>query len=180
MNIFVLDKDPAIAASMHCDQHLHKMILESAQMLSTVARYYCAPDTNFSDLYKPTHENHPCNVWLREASINVEWLVRFAVCLDMVRTGLGSQSHKSIKVVVDAHNLMFGSSSPGTPTPENFIFCGSDWISSKLELTVPRQYQLYYKEKAADWYLKDKPMTYTNRPVPEFLKGNPYVISINK
>lgn len=35
MNIFVLDPNPAIAASLHCDQHLHKMILESAQMVST-------------------------------------------------------------------------------------------------------------------------------------------------
>ena len=25
MNIFVLDTDPSIAASYHCDQHLHKM-----------------------------------------------------------------------------------------------------------------------------------------------------------
>ena len=30
MNTFVLDTDPKVAASYHADQHLHKMILESA------------------------------------------------------------------------------------------------------------------------------------------------------
>ena len=38
MNIFVLDKHPVIAASMQCDKHVVKMVLETAQILSTVAR----------------------------------------------------------------------------------------------------------------------------------------------
>ena len=36
MNIFVLDRDPKVAAFMMCDKHVVKMILESAQMLSAV------------------------------------------------------------------------------------------------------------------------------------------------
>ena len=39
MNIFVLDSDPAIAAQMLCDKHVVKMILESAQLLSTTHRF---------------------------------------------------------------------------------------------------------------------------------------------
>lgn len=35
MNIFYLDHDPAAAARAHCDRHVVKMILESAQLLST-------------------------------------------------------------------------------------------------------------------------------------------------
>ncbi len=35
VNIFYLDHDPAEAARSHCDRHVVKMILESAQMLST-------------------------------------------------------------------------------------------------------------------------------------------------
>ena len=38
MNIFYLDRDPKIAAQMMCDKHVVKMILESAQMLSTSHR----------------------------------------------------------------------------------------------------------------------------------------------
>ena len=33
MNIFVLDKDPYVAAQMMCDKHVVKMILEGCQML---------------------------------------------------------------------------------------------------------------------------------------------------
>ena len=38
MNIFYLDRDPKIAAQMMCDKHVVKMILESAQILSTAHR----------------------------------------------------------------------------------------------------------------------------------------------
>ena len=38
MNIFILDKNPEISARMHCDKHVPKMIVESAQMLSTAHR----------------------------------------------------------------------------------------------------------------------------------------------
>ena len=38
MNIFYLDKDTIIAAEMMCDKHVVKMILESAQLLSTAHR----------------------------------------------------------------------------------------------------------------------------------------------
>ena len=38
MNIFCLHEDPKIAAQMSCDKHVVKMILESAQLLSTCHR----------------------------------------------------------------------------------------------------------------------------------------------
>ena len=38
MNIFVLDTDPVTAAQLQCDKHVVKMIVESAQMLSTAHR----------------------------------------------------------------------------------------------------------------------------------------------
>ena len=38
MNIFYLDRDPGICTLMHCDKHVVKMILETAQMLSTAHR----------------------------------------------------------------------------------------------------------------------------------------------
>ena len=38
MNIFHLHKDPKICAKYHCDKHVVKMILETAQMLSTAYR----------------------------------------------------------------------------------------------------------------------------------------------
>lgn len=71
MNIFVLHDDPKIAAEMHCDKHVVKMILESAQMLCTVANHLGFPDIP----YKSTHLNHPCTVWARESKQNYIWLL---------------------------------------------------------------------------------------------------------
>ena len=36
MNIFVLDTNPITAAQMQCDKHVVKMVLETAQILSTI------------------------------------------------------------------------------------------------------------------------------------------------
>ena len=38
MNLFILNKDPIIAAQQQCDKHVVKMPLESGQMLSTAHR----------------------------------------------------------------------------------------------------------------------------------------------
>ena len=58
MNIFILDKDPKTAAEYHCDKHVLKMILETAQMLCT-AHW----ETGGQAPYRATHKNHPCTKW---------------------------------------------------------------------------------------------------------------------
>ena len=69
MNIFFLNRDPLLAASHHCDKHVLKMIVESAQLLSTAHRVldgYAAAQ-RIPLLLKSTHANHPCAVWVRQA-----------------------------------------------------------------------------------------------------------------
>ena len=77
MNIFVLDHSPEKAARYHCDQHVVKMILESAQMLCTaaIAHGIQAP-------YRPTHVKHPCTLWIGQSSANWDWLVALAAALN--------------------------------------------------------------------------------------------------
>lgn len=70
MNIFVLDLNPYIAAQYHCDQHVVKMLLETAQMLCTV-RHKLGLDAP----YRATHAKHPCTLWIGESRANWEWLV---------------------------------------------------------------------------------------------------------
>ena len=74
MNIFYLDKDPVIAAQMHCDKHVVKMILESAQLMSTAHRFL--DGDRYADkngLYKLTHKNHPTAIWVRKSKENYMW-----------------------------------------------------------------------------------------------------------
>ena len=67
MNYFYVEKDPTSAAQALCDKHVVKMILETAQMLSTAHRLTESPQADF--VYKPTHSNHPSTKWLRSSQI---------------------------------------------------------------------------------------------------------------
>ena len=67
MNYFYVEEDPTSAAQALCDKHVVKMILETAQMLSTAHRLTESPQADF--VYKPTHANHPSTKWLRSSQI---------------------------------------------------------------------------------------------------------------
>ncbi len=71
MNRFILDLNPTVAAAYHCDKHVVKMVLEEAQMLSTV---HGGP-------YRPTHINHPCTRWLTLSTANYSWAYRLFIAL---------------------------------------------------------------------------------------------------
>lgn len=82
MNIFVLDESPIRSAQWQHDRHVVKMILESCQLLSCAIQVDSPLKDSWIDnalpwgdqLYKITHENHPCNLWTRETPANFVWL----------------------------------------------------------------------------------------------------------
>lgn len=98
MNIFVLHDDPREAARLHCDKHVVKMPLETAQILSTVLLAAGAYSFAF---YKPTHPRHPCTLWAGETRANARWLL--ALGLELVaehgrrypHTKAGCEGHKA-------------------------------------------------------------------------------------
>ena len=69
MNIFILDEDPKVAASLVIDKHSVKMPLESMQMMSTIADHL-----GLDSPYDPVMLNHPCTIWARESRQNFQWL----------------------------------------------------------------------------------------------------------
>lgn len=72
MNIFFLDENPSVAARHHCDAHVVKMVLETAQIMSA-AHHVIDGDDAPTGIYKKTHANHPCAVWVRQSAANYEW-----------------------------------------------------------------------------------------------------------
>ena len=71
MNLFYTSDNPQFAAQHQCDKHVVKMILETAQMLSTAHRLTETPQAPF--VYKMTHKNHPSTKWLRSSQIAYKW-----------------------------------------------------------------------------------------------------------
>lgn len=77
MNIFYLDSNIETCARYHCDKHVIKMILESAQILCTVLWLHDIPAP-----YRPTHRSHPCVLWANESLSNWLWLKELAQALN--------------------------------------------------------------------------------------------------
>lgn len=87
MNIFVFHPDPCTSAQWLDDVRKNKMILETAQLLSTAIRLndpWCE-----LPVYKPTHKGHPCTKWVRKSRGNFAWLLEYWYYL-----GVGKK-HKS-------------------------------------------------------------------------------------
>jgi len=124
MNIFVLDKDPVVAAQMQCDKHVVKMIVESAQMLSTAHRildgeFYYDKNANGRkiqrwrhpiphmewQLYKAVHMRHPCTLWTMESSANYSWHFKHFIALCEEYTHRYHKKHKcyAMRHMLGAH-----------------------------------------------------------------------------
>jgi len=82
MNIFYLHPISKICALYHCDKHVVKMIVETAQLLSTAHHEHQHPVT-----YKPTHVNHPSAIWARSSRLHYLYLVDLgkALCTEYTK-----------------------------------------------------------------------------------------------
>ena len=96
MNIFYLDSVPTECAKMHVDKHCVKMILESAQLLSTAHRLL---DGDNDVLYKTTHANHPSAVWVRESDENYLWLFELFTALMVEYTHRYGKHHACERMI---------------------------------------------------------------------------------
>lgn len=114
MNLFVLDSNPVLAAQQQCDKHVVKMIVESAQMLSTahrmldgklerrpsksgktMSKYWVLPDKREDKFYKAVHMHHPCTVWTMQSDKNYNWHYNHFIALcDEYRYRYG-KTHKT-------------------------------------------------------------------------------------
>ena len=181
MNIFVLDRDPVIAAQLLCDAHVVKMILESCQLLSTHDTLtHRVADT--SSMYKVTHSNHPCRVCLTNEGNRV-WLKYHLNALLQEYTFRYGKIHKCSELVSQYWYTpllwQLGTSSTALGQlqlhidaavrqqtlpkcmPEEFKTGGSDIIS------VVRSYRNYYKYKQQTM----KRFRYTRRETPRWLSA---------
>jgi hypothetical protein len=119
INIFYVHTDPVIAAQSMVDRHVVKMILETAQLLSTAhrvidgveyagqsqsgrkAKRWRLSGNADAIMYAATHINHPSAVWVRENSANYVWLYEHLLALGREYTYRYGRTHLTIDKLKD-------------------------------------------------------------------------------
>lgn len=149
MNVFYLDSDPKLAAIYHNDKHVVKMILETAQIMSTVANGF-----GFDTQYRPTHKNHPCTLWAAESNGNYAWLRDLARHLNNEYRFRWQKDvdHKSWSVIQDLpdhFSIPDRFTQPAQAMPDNF--------KHEDAVEAYRRYYRYGKTNLAKWTKRQTP-----------------------
>lgn len=180
MNLFILDEDPVIAAQSQCDKHVVKMIVESAQMLSTTHRmidgyetrkpsksgktmvkYFELPGEKEDILYKACHHNHPCTIWTRENTANYNWHYKHFIAL------CDEYTHRYKKIHATDTKLRQALKTPPTNMSRSnkrtpFKLAMKSNPECMFEDAV-KSYRAFYHTKQ-----KRFSMTWSNRDIPEW------------
>jgi len=178
MNIFYIDKSPAKCAEQMVDKHVVKMILETAQLLSTAhrlldgeeyvgqtatgrkAKRWRLNDERETILYSATHINHPSAVWCRQSNNNYNWLfAHFLSLLNEYTYRYGKRHKCSDPAFVDAlrqtpRNIPVGYFTPVTPAMAEQYIVSDDSVTN---------YRNYYRQGKIHLH------KWTKRQPPEWL-----------
>lgn len=182
MNIFVVDSDPVVSAQMLCDKHVVKMIVESAQMLSTVRRmldgeltkqpsksgktmikHWRLDDSEEKLLYKAVHMGHPCTIWTAESGENYDWHYQHFMGLCKEYTHRYGKIHSTELLLGDALRAR-PKNIPDVPMTEFAVA-----MKMFPECIVPGDPVLSYR----NFYHQAKPFAAwsKNRPAPDWWQG---------
>ena len=156
MNRFVLDENPEKAATYHNDKHVVKMILEEAQMLSTAHHLsFSGISEDFaSQIYKPTHINHPCSVWVRQSEQNYLWALSLFASLCKEYSIRYGKVHKSFSLYPFLSVLPKNMPSNGlTPFPQAM----PEYCKRPSSVEAYRVYYIMEKSSIAKWTKREKP-----------------------
>ena len=168
MNIFYVDRDPTTAAQMMCDKHVVKMILESAQMLSTAHRVL--DGNEYADkvgLYKMSHKNHPSTKWVCSSYQHYKWLYDHMVALMQEYTYRYSKHHATERLLVPLETYPQAITVAGFVDPPQ---CMPELCKSEDTVIA---YQNYYIIEKSDF------ATYKRRQMPEWFDATRRILGLH-
>lgn len=142
MNIFAFDTDPWLAALWLDDVRKNKMILETAQLLSSSV---AINDPSLANtVYKPTHLGHPCCRWVCLSKANFRWLTDYMQCL------VDQKGKHLSSYLIPVFNDYYHKGWFATSQPTTFANCAANaglGISFKHIEDVTLAYRLYINER---------------------------------
>jgi hypothetical protein len=157
MNIFILDYNTKLAAEYHTDKHVVKMIVETAQLLSTAHRILDSgllSSEMENGLYRSTHQNHPCAVWTRQASDNYRWTYNLLVDLLSEYTHRYGRVHKTSELLKYLVNIPINITvQPMTP----FAQAMPDEYKNADAILAYRNYYIGAKKDLIRYTKREKP-----------------------
>lgn len=147
MNIFACHESAWQSAMNLDDLRKNKMILETAQILSTVMHFNGG---GTPAVYKPTHVNHPCVRWARKSRGNFGWLVDYMEALGHQKKG----NHKSLDLIPTF--ARFGADGKfGVEQRTPFVNCARN-KSLNIDFTRVTNPHYAYKLYLSERWKKDK------------------------
>jgi len=180
MNIFATSPCPIESAQALCDKHVVKMIVESAQILSTALvtawGFPSGGSIRGVDLYRPTHAAHPCVVWAHPCVVwvgkswaNMYWIARHGVALCTEYSARYStdkvfKRHKSLDLLLAILGFI-----------ESDVGVSADSVLTPMALAMPDHfkrddphmaYKLYLRAKYQTWADEGHPPRWTKREPP--------------
>ena len=152
MNIFFLHKHSVIAAQMQCNKHVVKMVLETAQMLSTAARA-----KGHDAGQKSAYPKHPMTLWVSQNTDNFRWAWLHGMSLAKEYTNRYDKIHKSQEILEQLENYATGDEAHITEPPQ----CMPDEYKTKNYVEAYRNYYVGDKKRFAK---------YKNGKTPKFMQ----------
>lgn len=163
MNIFAVHHDPCVAAQMLCDQHICKMSIETAQLLSAAHHRWHPNTPQTARLYKLTHKNHPSTLWTGAHPEHYEWVFRHVCALwdEYERRYKRPHASSRLRHLLDTPPQMYGcgfSSAPPQCMPEQYKVSSNHTLMGWTQ-TVQAYRRYYVGEKLtfARWNHSSKP-----------------------
>ncbi|MGV8130627.1 MAG: pyrimidine dimer DNA glycosylase/endonuclease V [Candidatus Pacearchaeota archaeon] len=160
MNIFYLDSNATVAPKYLCDKHVVKMVVESAQILSTVVQLKKLQPMP-AECYAVTHAHHPCVLWAGKSIDNFQWLTTYALNLALEYTFRYNKAHKSSTLLMHIAWLLETSWLYSATWPEVGFTEPPQCMPDKYKgPDTVEAYRAYYKgEKArfAKWAHSEEP-----------------------
>lgn len=162
MNIFYLSIDVTRCAQYHCDKHVVKMVLETAQILSTAAQLVL-PDSKLGGVYRATHVHHPCVKYAAARAANFEFVASLGRALSVEYIHRYNRVHASSAVIERCLDTVRS----GSP-----LWRYTDSAVSTLPQAMPSKYKhqsalIAYRRYYAQE--KNRFLTYTGRTTPYWL-----------
>lgn len=163
MNIFASYVCPAESARALDDVRLSKMLLETAQILSTVLR-----QKGIETPYRSTHEHHPVVKWVGAADANFNWTAQHFMQLSREFEFRREREHLSTRIyrpLVQARADVFLAQ-----LPASFCNCARR-ADLGIDFTwMENTHEAYRRYLAARWSRDRLPPTWHKRQPPLFFR----------